>query len=368
MKYWKTVRPEVIDEIFLKFLNKKRELTFWQQLSATHRMRFSGHIADIKDDKCIAKIDGALESHNKDFLNKDLTLFSHEPKENIIFKKENFLFNGTLLEFKKPNEIQISEKRTVERFYYKYQDHKSVTFSDEPLSRKEAHLTTAVLVDISIRGIGFVIDYKSQANLQKGDVIYLKNLTDQVLPAPFGAKVCYIEPYSAKENEDLYKIGILFDRDLDSISYKSITSIVEKKQQKTMGLRPDRYCGLTLEEQASQIRKVAKENRQLARNIKEAIDYLDTLRYLTTQMKKEFLLEVNLEVLATALRLSSKELIFELFNDVTKTMQNEFLEKLAMMKPASAINRAQDQICQFVREKEGTGQFILDPLAYITYV
>ena len=85
-------------------------------------------------------------------------------------------------------------------------------------------------------------------------------------------------------------------------------------------------------------------------------------------MKKEFLLEVNLDVLATALRLSSRELIFELFNDVTKTMQNEFLEKLSEIKPASSIAHAQEQICQLVRGKEASGQFILDPLAYITYV
>lgn len=368
MKYWKTGIPEVIDEIFQKFFKSKRELTFWQQITEKDRYRFSGVIQEIKDDKCIIKVENHTEI-DKDFLKKDSPLFSHAARENIIFKKERFLFNGIILEFKKPNEIQISEKRTVERFYYKYQDHKSVTFSTSPeRTSKSGSLTTAVLVDISIRGIGFVVDYASQSSLRKGSVVYLKNLTDQTLPEPFAAKVAYIEPYSTKTNEELYKVGILFDRDLDSISYRSITSIVEKKQQQVMGLRPDRYCGLTLEEQASQIRKIAKENKQLALNIRDAIDYLDTLRYLTTKMKKEFLLEVNLEVLATALRLSSKELIFELFSETTSTMQNEFLEKLSQVKPASAINKAQDQIASFVKEKEAVGEYILDPLAYITYV
>src|SRR5690606_21796799 len=130
-------------------------------------------------------------------------------------------------------------------------------------------LYTAVLVDISIRGIGFVIGSYGKDNLKKGQVIYLKNITDQTLPKLFPATITYIEPYSTKGHEDLYKIGVLFEKDLDSISYRSITSIIEKKQQQVMGLRPDRYCGLNPEEQAAQLRKIAKENRQLAINIRE---------------------------------------------------------------------------------------------------
>ena len=98
------------------------------------------------------------------------------------------------------------------------------------------------------------------------------------------------------------------------------------------------------------------------------MEYLDQLRYMTTQMKVEFLKTVNQDLLAVALRLSSKELIFELFSELTQTMQKEFLEKLQQERPASAICKAQDDIVKLVREKENKGEIVLDPKAFVTYV
>ena len=95
---------------------------------------------------------------------------------------------------------------------------------------------------------------------------------------------------------------------------------------------------------------------------------LDRLRYLTTEMKRNFLLDINHDLLAAALRLSSKELIFDLLSDVTDSMREEFLEKLDVAKPASAVNKAQDEICRLIHNKEKTGELILDPRSYIKYV
>jgi flagellar motor switch protein FliG len=49
-------------------------------------------------------------------------------------------------------------------------------------------------------------------------------------------------------------------------------------------------------------------------------------------------------------------------------MQDEFLDKLQTEKPASAVCKAQDEIIKLVREKERTGEIVLDPKAFITYV
>ena len=113
---------------------------------------------------------------------------------------------------------------------------------------------------------------------------------------------------------------------------------------------------------------VEQKNKVLASNLKDNIEYLDKLRYMTVQMKVDFLKEVEHELLAVALRLSSKELIYELFSEVTERMQDEFLDKLQSERPASAVCKAQDQLLKLIREKEGRGEIVLDPTAFITYV
>ena len=65
---------------------------------------------------------------------------------------------------------------------------------------------------------------------------------------------------------------------------------------------------------------------------------------------------------------SSKELIYDLLIEVTENIRNEFLDKLALEKPGSAISKAQDEVMKFVREKEGKGEFVLSPNSFETYV
>ena len=89
---------------------------------------------------------------------------------------------------------------------------------------------------------------------------------------------------------------------------------------------------------------------------------------MTTQMKVDFLKTINQDLLAVALRLSSKELVYELFSEVTVNMQDEFLDKLERERPASAICKAQDQIIAQIRQMVSLGEIVLDPKAFVTYV
>jgi flagellar motor switch protein FliG len=98
------------------------------------------------------------------------------------------------------------------------------------------------------------------------------------------------------------------------------------------------------------------------------VEELDRLRYLTLEMKRDLLLSVNHDVLAAALRLSSKEMIMELLGELTESMREEFLEKLDVPKPALTINKAQDQVMKVVRDKEKNGEIVLDPQSFVKYV
>ena len=367
MQYWKTHQKDLILERLEEVLKRSDDLTLWQQYGS-HRYTYTGNFIQISKQICQIKINP--NSPHLDKFDAERPIFIHVPKQEIIFKKETFNKHGNMLEFSLPGDIQLYERRNNKRFYYLYQDHKTITYhseSREPETQRPDFTETSVLVDISIAGAGMVVGPEIIDSLRVDQILFLVNLTDQKLPDPFRVRITYIESYISNE-KDLFKVGLVFDDELDSISYKSISSIIEIKQRKTEGLNPDLYCGLDFEEQIKMLNQVEAKNQALANNLKDNIEYLDQLRYMTTKMKVQFLKTVNHDLLAIALRLSSKELIYELFSDVSTTMQEEFLEKLQDEKSAAGICKAQDSIVKQVREMEAAGAVVLDPTAFVTYV
>jgi hypothetical protein len=367
MQYWKTHQKELISSYLELILKKKIKFTLWQQ-HGDHRTVFDAKLIEVSKQLCKLKLNP--QSENFGLFRPEHAFFIHVPELDIILKKEKFSTLSEYVEFTIPGSIQVYERRRTRRFSYQYQDHKNITFESitkDPSTGKPDYTFSCVLIDISTSGAGMVVSKEVSAFLEVGTLVHLLNLTDQKLPAPFKVKVMYKNSYANPDSE-LYKIGLIFDDELDSISYKSISSIVEIKQKKTEGLSKNLYCGLDFEEQVNKLNFIELQNKVLANNLKDNIEYLDKLRYMTTKMKVDFLKSINNDLLAVALRLSSKELIFELFSELTETMQEEFLEKLQNEKPASAICKAQDEILKSIREMESTGEIVLDPTAFITYV
>ena len=365
MQYWKTHRKDIILQNLNYIMKRRLNVSIWQQ-HGSHRITFEAKFLNVSRKSCSLKI---LEG-KYDLFNSDIPFYAHIKEVEVLFKKDHFNFYGNSLEFSLPSDIQIFEKRKTKRFSYLYQDHKNITFQSEavdPKTDQPEFLISSVLVDISTQGAGMVVSLEVSKKLKVGQTLLLNNLTDQELPTPFKMKIVYISPYEINENQ-LFKVGLIFDDQLNSISYKSISSIIEIKQKKVEGLNPERYCGVGEEEQIRLLNKIETSNKVLANNIKDNIEYLDQLRYMTTQMKVEFLKDVSQDLLAVALRLSSKELVYELFSEVTDNMQEEFLDKLQTERPASAICKAQDEIVKFCRDKERSGEIVLDPKAFITYV
>ena len=368
MHYWKTYQKELILDK-LNFINESEtNITLWQQLGSS-RITYQGKLIQVSRELCKIKLNTQQE-RDISLINPKLPIFVMVPTINLIFKKENYNYFNRFFEFSQPGEIQMLEKRKMKRYHYMYQDFKNITFCSkevDPDTEKPVFTIASVLIDISTTGVGMVVDKDMVQKLYPGCELYLQNLTDQKLPTPFNVTVSYVESYQIKE-QNLYRVGICFADELDSISYKSITSIVEIKQKKMEGLSSELYCGLEKEDQIKMLNIIESSNPTMAANIRENIEYLDKLRYMTTQMKREFLQEINLDRLAIAFRLSSKELIYDLFTELSANMQNDFLEKLQAEKPASAICKSQDEIIKVIKQKESTGEYILDPLAFTTYV
>lgn len=365
MQYWKTHKKDIILLNFKHVLKSQLKATLWQQHGG-HRETFVVKFTEADKKNCQLKIlDG-----NIDLYNPDAPFYAHIKELDVLFKKDNYHFFSSSINFSLPGELQLHEKRRTRRFYYQYQDHKNITFRsihNKPNTETPLFIISSVLVDISTTGAGMVVNGEIVKNLVVGQSLLLNNLTDQELPTPFKVKIVYIENYNHLEH-DLYKVGLIFDDQLNAISYKSISSIIEIKQKKIEGLDPKRYCGLDEEDQVQTLNKVESTNKVLSNNLKDNIEYLDKLRYMTTQMKVGFLKSINHELLAVALRLSSKELVYELFSEVSMNMKDEFLDKLQDEKPASAVCKAQDQIIKEIRDMEKSGEVVLDPKAFVTYV
>ncbi len=364
MEYWKTYQKDLI----LQCLNHTLELTpkalLWQQIGEV-RNTFMVHFEQLNKTVCVVKIEGSTANFDS---TKPFYIRSQD--DQVIFKKDHYNFSKDTIEFAMPGIIQVKDKRKIERFYYLYQDHKIIRFHSEELEQKTKEPVFSlecILVDISISGAGIVVDQTHIDNFKLGQKLILDSITDQKLPDTFKVKVTYINEYHLK-NENLYKIGLEFDDSLDSVSFKSISKIVERKQLRTAGLSQATYCGLSTSDQKKMLYTIEKKNPVLSKNLNVNIEYLDRLRYMTPNMKVEFLQVMDHKLLAIALRLSSKELVYDLFNDVSERIQKDFLDLLKEEKPASAVCKTQDQIIKEIREMEKTGKIILNAKSSVTYV
>ncbi len=372
MQMWTCFDSDYIRNFFEGLQARGEELTIWQTIGNNERDK---HVAKVvKVD--LQNITIEIAPGQRGTFSASDALYIHCGHRDLIFKRDRFRKNGREISFRFPSEIKLKDVRRTPRLTYCYQDSKVIAFNaphpTNPHAPKLRH--SSVMVDISTEGLSFVIPQKEFADFSVGMEVFLTRLTDQVLPNEHRGEILYIVPYTTERGmgferrTDLIKVGIKFVEPLESISYKSITSLVTKKQTRMHGLNVTTFNGLTEEEQERILIKITETNPVMANRIRENIERLDRLRYLTPKMKQEFLAKVNKDVFATSLRLSSKELIYDLLIEVTDNIRNEFLYKLDQQKSINSVSKAQEDICKFMTEKEKNGELILDPVAFEQYV
>ena len=365
MKLWSCYNVDFIEKKFQDLQAKKSLISIWQLEHNQKQASFQAYIETFNAESCTMVVPDDQKSGYKQ-LSFNQPLFFHYEKEDIIFKRDIFTLNNKEIKFKMPAEVKFRERRSTERFSYRYQDFKNISFKVET----EIKPLSYILTDVSLKGASFVIPSEHRNKVNQGDEVSITGITDQEFEGGLSAKVITVTPFFIPREADsqLLRVGIEFSDELDELIYKSIGSVVEKKKSKIKGLITDKFNGLNDEDYQRVIQKISQENKQLAANIQDNVEEIDRLRYLTPEMKVDFLMEVNHDVLAAAMRLSSKEMIMELLSEVTDNMREEFLEKLDVAKPASAINKAQDQIVKLIKDKEKAGELVLDPQSFVKFV
>lgn len=369
MKMWSLFKADKIFQILKESFDGKSTLTLWQH-STQQMFQLKGELVSLGENNC----DIALtEKWEEGQINKEEALYIHCPVKGYIFKREKFAFDTGEISFKTPSEVMIPERRRIERFKFRYQDFKSVSF--EVRREDELEKFNLNLIDLSTAGLSLVATAEAVNKFIVGQNIFITHITDQQLNEACTAVVSSISKFGQVEglkertnNLENMRVGVEFKIAMESVSFKSVQSLVNRTQKRTRGLEVDGFNGLNDTEQLRVIKKVGEENPVLASHLLENVENLDRLRYLTSGMKQKFWLEVNQDFLAAALRLSSKELIYDLLNDVTDRMREEFLYKLDTPKSPSAIDKAQRTICDFIHQKEKEGVFVLSAQSFVKYV
>ncbi len=375
LQMWSLFRSQEIINHLNKALIEKIPITIWQS-STQHLYQLKGSLIQVDEKKCAVLLDDI------DFeLVENEILYFHCEGRDIIFKRDKYSLNDHELSFKTPSELMLKEKRRISRFTFKYQDFKDTTFSfalAETDDNGEEVLNTVsfTLVDLSIAGMGCIGERKQVESLKEGSVVYINQISDQDLESkPLKGVVRSLAEYDLKEgvhftgaNAKNMRVGIEFDQAIDEVQYQSVQSIIKRTQKKTKGLDIDGFNGLSETELLRVIKKAGEENPVLAAEIIEQSEDIDRLRFLTPEMKSTFWKEVNKDLLAQALRVASKELIFTLLTDVTDNIREEFLEELDRPKSLSGISKAQRKICEFIHQREREGRFVLSAKSYVKYV
>ncbi len=369
MKMWSLFSAPGISNHLNKAIKHGYLLTIWQH-STQQFHQFTGKLLTNRDGNCEVAIKERVE---EGMLIPSEAIYLHCQKLDFIFKREKFSYDTGELIFKTPSELMLKERRRVERYRFLYQDFKFVSFTVGQGEEQKKY--SANLLDLSIAGLSFVGPGQEFKSFSEGDKINITHISDQELEDNCEGEVLSVVPYEElfEENEGTaqninYRLSIEFKEAIESVSIKSVKSIVERTQKRTRGLEIEGFNGLSDTEQMRMIKKIGEENKVLARQLFEHVESLDRLRYLTNEMKQKFWLEVNQDLLAAALRLSSKELIYDLVGDLTERMQEDFLYKLDEPKSAVAIEKAQKQIVDFIFQKEREGVFVLSAKSFVKYV
>ena len=374
-KMWSLFNSNQILNYLNQVLENQAPITIWQS-STQQLFQLKGNLTVVDEKKCTVSIaENDFELHDSE------GIYFHCEGVDIIFKREKFSYSSldNSLTFKTPSELMLKEKRRIDRFRFKYQDFKDVTFlygtkSDEDGEKKPS--VTFTLIDLSIAGLGCIGERKQVGPLQEGDEVEIIQISDQELEVkPLQARIRSFQDYDPKEgvhissNESKHiRLGLEFDQAIDKVQFESVQSIITRTQTKTKGLDIDGFNGLGETEMKRIIRKASEENPVLAAELVEQSEDIDRLRYMTSEMKTIFWTEVNKDLLAQALRVASKELIYSLLSDVTDNIREEFLEELDRPKSLSAISKAQRKICDFIHQREKEGRFVLSAKGYIKYV
>ena len=117
---------------------------------------------------------------------------------------------------------------------------------------------------------------------------------------------------------------------------------------------------LTPSERERILESISQTEPELAEALKKSFYQFDDLQYLTPKMLVELLRELDLGILALALRGAKKETTNHILNNVSAGIKDELNETLlGPPRPVEHVTEAMDKVMELVVEKIDKGQIVL---------
>jgi flagellar motor switch protein FliG len=118
--------------------------------------------------------------------------------------------------------------------------------------------------------------------------------------------------------------------------------------------------GLDLAAQQSLIAEIARKDPEMAIRLKQNLVTFDDLQYLTVNMMKRLLQDIDLNVLGLALRGANKETVTHLLGMFSTNMKRDIEDILkGKPRPLTEVLEAQKKIMEVVLRLKEEGQIIL---------
>jgi len=127
--------------------------------------------------------------------------------------------------------------------------------------------------------------------------------------------------------------------------------------------------GLDQTSQERIIKEIAEKDPQMAELLANNLISIDDLKFLTTDMIRTLLKDIDPGLMALGLKGQDQEVIDHFLNNISKNMKQDMLDVLEGPKrKLSEVKDAQEKILAIVKEKKKKGEIIINRNADEEYV
>ena len=316
-------------------------------------------------DEKVGDIKMLLQGDYQD-LDIDQPVFLKSDYKSTVFKTQVVSLIENEIEIKVPEEICLLNQRSFPHISVIEQSLFAVfIFKGHKLPLKYR----LQIIDISLGGLALLVSSKDMPLFVTGAIVDFSSIAHSFKIENMTGKICYIREYIDSSGADqMYITGINFAQNLPDID-----SVIKVKkateEEKELGLE-ELTSNLLLSQEKVQdiIHKMDLRDNQMAGKLRQNIEYLERLQYLTSTMRYELMLSISIETISYALKLSSQNVVGPFLKDVSVNLRADMRHFLSQKLMISQIMKNQDELIDFVLHKEGKGEFQLNKTSFNSIV
>ena len=380
---------EEILSIFLESLDETSPIMLWQKAGDGSRRYVAGYLREINEEKLAI----GLIQNDKNLVELDKK--SHV-KVNVTGNYSNFYFqskvsfaSATNIVIPIPEKIRFLAKKLDPVYFYENPEDNLVTY--KLLSqKKDKKLFKVEILSLTPSKMTFYSDEAGLGKLSVGEELLITSLSKHNTPNFQIGKIKYICYYQTKSVARMRPCRVTVKL-IPAIAEMAKLPLHVEKQEKRFGMEEIEWMqrekgtfkeesttqsakstfdygyeqdgffyGYKINEQSAVLHEISLRDDRLARDLEENCAYIENLIYLTPSMRQELFRDVEVPLVAYALRLSTKHLITDIMDSISHNLKSELLYNLREKKTATAVLKAQKELIRYLRQREGTGSFVID--------